>query len=61
MILPSRTDDKSVKNFVVTTTWGKVCYRELGFEGKQRLLAKLKYWIVQRKEQVYNKIITSQV
>ena len=38
----------------------KVCYRELGFEGEQRLLAKLKYRTVQRKKQVYN-TIASQV
>ena len=39
----------------------KVCYRELGLEGKQQLLAKLKYRIGQRKKQVYNIIIASQV
>ena len=48
MVLLSRTDDESVKNVVVTTTWEKVCYRELGFEDEQRLLAKLKYRTVQR-------------
>ena len=31
MILPSRTDDKSVKNFVVTTTWGKSLLQRIRF------------------------------
>ena len=61
MVLLSRTNDKSVKNVVITTTWGKSLYRGLGFEGEQRLLAKMKYRTVQRKKQIYNIIIASQV
>ena len=61
MVLLSSTDDESVKNVVVRLHGEKVCYRELGFEGEQRLLAKLKYGTVQRKKQVYNNIIASQV
>ena len=61
MVLLRRTDDESVKNVDVTTNGKKVCYGELGFEGEQRLLAKLKYRTVQRKKQVYNFIIASQV
>ena len=61
MVLLSRTDDESVKNVAVTTTWEKICYRELGFKGEQQLLAKLKYRTAQRKEQVNNIIFASQV
>ena len=61
MVLLSRTDGKCVKNVVVTTNGEKICYREFDFKGEQRLLAKLKYRTVQRKKQVYNIIIASQV
>ena len=54
MVLLSRTDDESVKNVVVTSTF--FC-REYGFEDERQLLAKLKYRRVQRKKQVYSIII----
>ena len=31
-VLLSRTDDKSVKNVVVTTTWGKSLLQRIGFQ-----------------------------
>ena len=32
IVLLSRTDDKSVKNVVVTTTWGKSLLQRIGFQ-----------------------------
>ena len=61
VVLLSRTDDESVQNVVVTTTWGKSLLQRVGFEGEQRLLANLKYWTTQRKNKVYYIIIALQV
>ena len=60
MVLLSRTDDKSVKNVVVTTTWGKSLLQGIGFQRRAATTSKVEFRTMQRKKQVYN-IIASQV
>ena len=60
MVLLSRTDDKSVKNVVVTTTWGKSLLQGIGFRRRAATTSKVEFRTMQRKKQVYN-IIASQV
>ena len=41
MVLLSRTDDKSVKNVVVTTTWGKSLLQGIGFRRRAATTSKV--------------------
>ena len=41
MFLLSRTDDESVKNVVVTTTWGKSLLQRIGFPGRAATTSKV--------------------
>ena len=52
MVLLSRTDDKSVKNVVVTTTWGKSLLQGIGFRRRAATTSKVEFRTMQRKKQI---------